>query len=172
MSEQQLDGAYISAGFQQVDGKGMTQGVGRDRFADGGLFADLSAHHLNGAGRDRLSGQIAGEQPMLGPCFTPVGSEDVQELGREHHVTVLAPFACRDADQHALAVDCLRRQADGLGDPQASGITNGQDDPVLGALDRKQEPIDLLLAHDDWKFLRLTAGIASSMFQSRFWVIL
>jgi hypothetical protein len=122
MSEQQLDGAHISAGFQQVHGKGMTQGVRRDRFADGGLLADLSAHDLNCAGRDRLSGYIAGEQPMLGPCFTPVGPEDVQELGREHDVTVLALFACRDADRHALAVDCLRRQADGFGDPQASRI--------------------------------------------------
>ena len=37
MPEQQLDGAHVSAGFEQVDGKGVTQGVGRDRLGDGGL---------------------------------------------------------------------------------------------------------------------------------------
>ena len=55
MPEQQLDGAYVRARFQQVDGEGMTQGVWRDRFGDGGLLAHLPADMLDGRGRDRLS---------------------------------------------------------------------------------------------------------------------
>jgi len=158
MPEQQLDGAQVSAGFEQMDGKGMAQGVRRDRLADPGPVARMSADILHGSRRDRLSRPVAREQPVLGPCFAPVGPEDVQEPGREHDVAVLATFARRHADHHALAVDGIRRQADGLGDPQSSRIANGQDGPVLRALDRLEEPADLLGAHDDRKRLRLAAG--------------
>jgi len=58
------------------------------------------------------------------------------EPGREHDVAVLASFARLHADHHALAVNRIRRQADGLGDPQSRRIANGQDDPVLEALNR------------------------------------
>ena len=34
MAEQQLDGAQVSAGFEQVDGKGMAQRVRGDRLGD------------------------------------------------------------------------------------------------------------------------------------------
>jgi len=72
MPEQQLDGAQVSAGLQQMDGERMTQGVRRDRLADCGPVARMSAGILHGSRRDRLSGPIAGEQPLLGSRFAPV----------------------------------------------------------------------------------------------------
>lgn len=135
----------------------MTQGVWRDRFGDGGLLAHLPADMLDSGGRDGLSGQIAREQPLLGPCLAPVGPQDVQELGRQHDVAVLAPFARVDADHHALAVDRIGRQADRFGDPQAGRIAHGENDSVFRVVDRDEEAVDFLLAHHDWKFLRLAA---------------
>jgi hypothetical protein len=158
MPKKQLDGAYVSARFQQVDGEGMTQGMRGDGFGNTGLLTGQSANEFNGAGRDGLAGQIAGKQPMLGPCLAPVVPQDVQQLGREHDVAVLAPFARVHADHHALAVDRLRRQAAGLGDPKPGRIANGQDDPVLRVLDCNQKAVDLVRAHNDWTFLWLAAG--------------
>ncbi len=40
-------------------------------------------------------------------AFAPPQPQQLEELGREHGVTVLAPFALLDADQHALAVDIV-----------------------------------------------------------------
>ena len=34
MTEQQLDGAQIGTGLQQMDGEGVTQGMRRDRLGD------------------------------------------------------------------------------------------------------------------------------------------
>ena len=72
VAEQQLDGAQIGAGLQQVDGEGMAQGVRRDRLADVALEPCRSAGDLDGAWRDRLAGQIAGKQPLLRPGRAPV----------------------------------------------------------------------------------------------------
>jgi len=47
--EQQLDGAQVSAGFEQMDGERMTQGVRRDGLADPGPVACLSAGMLHGS---------------------------------------------------------------------------------------------------------------------------
>ena len=95
--------------------------------------AGPSAGVLDGKRRDRLPGQVAGEQPLLRSGDAPVVAQDVQQLGREHDVAVLPPFALLDADDHALAVDRRRRQADCLGNPQTRGVADGQDDAVLPA---------------------------------------
>ena len=139
MAKQQLDGAQIGAGLEQMDGKGVAQGVRRDRLGDVGLEPHGSAGVLHGGGGDRLTGQIAGEQPLLRPNGAVVVSEDVQQLGREHHVAVLPPLALLDADGHALAVDRGRRQADRLGNPQTRRVADGQDHAVLEALDSVEE---------------------------------
>ena len=158
MTEQQLDGAKVGAGFQQVDGKGMAQRVGRDRLGRRWTGAAPFCRRLHGERRDRMSGQIAGEQPFLGPGGAPVAAQDVEQHGREHHVAVLPPFALLDADDHPLAVDRRRRQADRLGDPQTRRIADGQDDAMLQHVDGIKEPADLVAAQHDRQLMRLAAG--------------
>jgi hypothetical protein len=158
MAEQQLDGAQIGAGFQQMDGKGMAQGVRRDGPADAAFAPCRSAGDLDGAWCDRLAGKVAGKPPLLRPGGAPVVSQDVQQPGREHHVAVLPPFALRHADDHAVAVDGSRRQADGFGNPQAGRVAHGQDDAVLQRRDAVEEAENLVAVQYDGKPLRLAAG--------------
>ena len=48
MAEQQLDGADIGAGFQQMDREGVPHGMRRDRLADAGELAGLLAGKFDG----------------------------------------------------------------------------------------------------------------------------
>ena len=66
MAKQQLDGAQVRAGLEQVDGKGMAQRVRGDRLGDAGPAARLFAGVLHGEGRDRLIGDVAGKQEIFG----------------------------------------------------------------------------------------------------------
>ena len=103
--------------------------------ARSGLVPHGPAGVLHGGGRDRLTRQIAGEQPLLRPNAAVVVSEDVQQLGREHDVSVLPPFALLHANGHASAIDRCRRQVDRLRNPQTCRVADGQDHAVLEALD-------------------------------------
>jgi hypothetical protein len=55
MTEQQLDGAYISSGFQQMHGEGVAQRVRGDRLANAAPPRDLPAGQIDGERMDRLA---------------------------------------------------------------------------------------------------------------------
>ena len=65
MTEQQLDGAEIGAGLQQMNGEGVAQGMRRDRFADAALLPHLPAGAIDGEWRDRLAGPVDRETATL-----------------------------------------------------------------------------------------------------------
>ena len=96
-----------------------------DRLGDAGSATRLLAGDFYCGPRDRLPWQIAGKQPLLRPSLPIVVAENAQEFGREHDVAVLAPLAFLDANDHALAVDRGRLQADGFGDSQTGRVTDG-----------------------------------------------
>ena len=69
----------------------------------------------------------AGKQPalfrrnagvMLGRPRLPPLPQQVEDLGRQHHVSVLAAFRLHDADDHLLTVDVARPQSRHLAGPQ------------------------------------------------------
>ena len=64
MAEQQLDCPEIGAALEQMHGKGVAQGVQGDRLGDVGVHVRSASVLHRGAG-DRLTRQIAGEQPLL-----------------------------------------------------------------------------------------------------------
>lgn len=53
MSQQQLNGAHVSAGFEQVRGKGMSQAMGMCGFGQACMKPRVSAglYHMGGAER-------------------------------------------------------------------------------------------------------------------------
>jgi len=55
-------------------------------------------------------------------------------------------------------LDCGRRQADRLGNAQARGVADGQDDAMLQQLDGIEKAYDLIAAQYDGQPLRLAAG--------------
>jgi hypothetical protein len=147
--EQPLDGAQVGAGFQQVGGEAMTKAVGRDRFGNAAASVRLSAGVLHRRFGDRAAGAIAREEPPLGPSHAPPDAQQLQQLGREHHVAVLGALALADPDDHAAAVDVLDPQGGDLGDPQPGGVGGPQQGAVLEAVDGGEEPDQFLAAEDD-----------------------
>jgi hypothetical protein len=106
-----------------MDGKGVAQRVRRDRLGEVRPVPHGPAGILNCGGGDRLTRQIAGEQPLLRPNSAVIVSEDLQELGRKHDVSVLPPLALLDADGHARlsiaagvrwapAIEAVRKKCD------------------------------------------------------------
>ncbi len=53
------------------------------------------------------SGSRPGNSQCLGASRLPVSPEQLEQLGREHDVAILAAFVLVDAEDHALAVDVL-----------------------------------------------------------------
>ena len=105
MPEQHLDDAYVDVLLEQVSGEAVPQGIQRDALVDlrhlgGGVTGTIEL-----ARGHRLRRIAAGEQPAPRPRHLPPGSQQVEQVWREHDVTVLAAFALLDVDDHALAVD-------------------------------------------------------------------
>ena len=74
MTEQQLDGAHVGAGFEQMGGERMTQRMGRDRFAYASTHASLLAHTTYRAAIDVLVGEPSRKEPVLRPTGLPISS--------------------------------------------------------------------------------------------------
>ena len=72
MPEQQLDGAQIGAGLQQMHGEGMAQGMWPDRLADLALQPHLPAGAVDCECGDRPAGPVTREQPLSGMGTLPI----------------------------------------------------------------------------------------------------
>jgi hypothetical protein len=158
MAEQQLDRAKIGAGLQQVDSERVAKGVRRDRLADAALLPHFPTGAIDGGWRDRLAGPVTGEQPFARTGKLPIVPEDGKQFGRQHDIAVFAAFALINPDDHALAIDRRGFEADCFGYPQTGRITDGQDHAVLQVVHGAQKARDFVLAHNDGKLFRLTAG--------------
>ena len=80
MSKKQLNGANVGALLQEVDSKGMSQGVrgdGLGDFANTVGFLALALHRLPG---NVLARYIAGKEPVFRPFHSPPRSQDLQQL--------------------------------------------------------------------------------------------
>src|ERR1700704_2003498 len=129
-----------------------------DWFADTALLAHLPAGTIDAERRDRLAGPATGKQPLSGMGALPVAPEHIEEFWWQHDIAVFPAFALLDADDHALAVDRGRCEADGFGNSQSGRVTDGQNHALLQIIHGAQEARHLVLAQHDRKFLRLTAG--------------
>ena len=131
MSKQQLDRAKVRSGFEQMNGKGVAQGMGGDRLDDSGSPPRRLAGALNGESRDRPARDVARKEATLRTLGAPISSQEVQQPGREHHLTILPPLALFHPDHHPPTVDCRRRQRERFGDAQTRSVAKGQYDLVL-----------------------------------------
>ena len=168
MAEQQLDGADVDAGLEQVHGEGVPQRVWRERLGDAGPAQGCAAGPVDGAPADVPSRNAAREEPLAagGPGAAPVVAEGLEQPRREHDVAVLAALALVDAHDHAPAVDVGRPQADGFRDAQAGCVADGQDGVMQDARHAVEELQDFLGTGDDGQLVRLPgAGRISSMSQ-------
>jgi hypothetical protein len=96
------------------------------------------------ARRDRLAWLLAGEEPATWPHHPPPLPQDVEQVGREHDIAVLAALALLDPDQHAGAVDVGDLEVGDLRDAQAAAIGDAQRGAVLQAPRVRQQQRHLL----------------------------
>ena len=159
MAEQELDGAHVGAGLEQMAGERVAQRVGGQALGNAGQAQGSLAGLCDGVAADMAVGTLSREEPVSGgPGAPPVVAEDREQAGREHDVAVLGALALLDADDHARAVDGGRAQADGFGDAQAGRVAGGQDGAMGAVLDAGEEAPDFLGTGDDRQLLRLLGG--------------
>jgi hypothetical protein len=81
--------------------------------------------------RHRLHTVAPQKQPALRACRLVLGSQQLEQMRRQHHVAVLAAFALLDAGDHALAADVADLQRHHLGDAQSRPESHAQRRLVL-----------------------------------------
>ena len=132
MAEQQLDGAQIGAGFQQVNGEGVAQRMRRDRLADAGPLTGLPAGAFDGERRDRLAGPVARKQPLFrasGSSSSPAACPTAWARASHSGLSALCPASTRMTMRWLSIAAGL--QADRFGDAQTRRVADGQDHAVL-----------------------------------------
>ena len=125
MAEQQLDRAEVGAGLQQVNRERVAQRMRRNRLADAALQAHFPTGAIDGGWSDRLAGPITGKQPLSGMGILPIVPEHRQQFGRQHDIAIFVALALVDPNDHALAIDRSGLEAEGFGDSQTGGVTDG-----------------------------------------------
>ena len=152
-----LDETGVHAGFEQMGGVGMPQGMDGDaHFGDAGsLFGcaegalDTGATH--GGGRRRTLVVIppgGGKEPGGVPMGFPGGAEQREGLGGQGDVPVFGALAAVDMDLEALAIDVGDLQGEGFMEPEAQAIDGGEGDLVVQGGGGREEPPDLLHTED------------------------
>ena len=78
MAQQQLNGAHVRSGFEQVCCKTVPKGMGCDRFGNAATLMRLLAGKLYGVAADATVHSITRKEPLLGLVHWPPGPEDLQ----------------------------------------------------------------------------------------------
>src|SRR6202035_4723984 len=105
MTQQQLNGAHVRSGFEQVCCKTVPKGMRGDRFGNPATLMRLLAGYLHRVAADATVDSITRKEPLLGPVNWPPGAEDLQQLWGEHDIAIFLPFTKRHTNDHSFAVD-------------------------------------------------------------------
>ena len=149
MPQQQLNGADVRAGFQQVHGEGVSERMRRHRLRETAATTGLAAGAVDDPARRRALGVMTGKEPVLRLADSPPVAQHRQQRRGEHHIPVPLPFPLDDAEHHPLAVNRRHGQAHGFRDAKARGIAGRQDGAMLGVLYAVEQPHHLGRAEHD-----------------------
>ena len=162
--EQRLNQPNVLAVLEQMGCEGMAQRMKRDRFAQPRGFRRLLEQPAELARSRRVTINATGKQPTVfrrNAGVTPVRPrlpplpQQVEDLGRKHHIPVLAAFRLHDANDHLLAVDVAGSQPHHFAGPQPATIRERQHRAGLEARRHGQNALDLLGAQHRRQLLRL-----------------
>ena len=160
MSQVALDEPGIHAGFKQMGGVGMPQGMdGHAHFGDSGTvfgFAegalDTGAPHGRGSRRALfLITPSGGKEPGLVTVGFPVDAQQSEGIFGQGDVSVFGALATMDMDLETLAIDIRDLQGEGFMEPEAQAVDGGEVDLVVQGSGGREEPPDLLLTEDGWE---------------------
>ena len=151
MSEQNLDGAQIGSGFEQMRCPAVPQRVRRNALANTGLlcgFATGEPHRLVGDRLMRFLRVTRGKQILQWLAPAPVGPQCLEQCLAQRQIAVLTALAFDYADDHALAVDVFELQVRNFAAAHAGAVENHQQrapEQVGAGID---QPFDFLLAQN------------------------
>jgi hypothetical protein len=120
-----------------------------DGFRETGQPMRLLAGCFYGVLRDWPIIVNAREQPLLRANGDPVAAQDLQQHGRQQHVSIFATFTLLDANNHTGTIDGGGIQPDGLRNAQACRVAGGQDHPMFVAIHAAEEMHNFFRAQDD-----------------------
>src|ERR1700687_2266352 len=151
-----------------MGGKGVSKRMERYALADSGRVGRLMEQAVELAGCHRLTGPLAWKQPALlhgscgietPPARLPPLAQQVERVGRQHDIAVLAALGLLDPNDLLRAVDVLDLQPDHLAGAQPAAVAETEQHAHLeAARDREQAP-GLVLAYHQRNLLRLTEVI-------------
>ena len=107
---------------------------------------------------DRSVKALTRKQPRARAGTLPIIPEQLEQSRRQHDIAVFAALTLLDSDDHTLAVDGRRCEADGFGDPQTSCVADGQSHAVFQVFDGCQKAGHFLLAQHNRQLVSPTAG--------------
>src|SRR5689334_3702337 len=156
MAEQQLDGAQVRAGFEQMGGETVSQSVRMQRLVDSGALSGLPtgmpdhlvANRIIGgvpaAARKQPDGGFANQAPIM-------GAEFIAQMRAEDDVAIPAALAVLDVHHHACGVDIGEFEGGTLSAAHARGIEGHQNGAVEGDRRSVDQAGNLFRAPDNRK---------------------
>src|ERR1700694_4845534 len=151
-----------------MGGKGVSKRMERYALADSGCVGRLMEQAVELAGCHRLTGPLAWKQPALlhgscgietPPARLPPLAQQVERVGRQHDIAVLAALGLLDPNDLLRAVDVLDLQPDHLAGAQAAAVAETEQHAHLKAGRGREQAPGLVLAHHQRNLLRLTEVI-------------
>src|SRR3984885_6086130 len=148
--------------------KGVSKRMERYALADAGRIGRLMEQAVELAGCHRLTGPLAWKQPAplhgssgieTPPARLPPLAQQVERVGRQHDIAVLASLGLLDPNDLLRAVDMLDLQPDHLAGTQAAAIAETEQHANLEVAGDRQQAPGLVLAHDERDLLRLAEVI-------------
>ena len=158
----------IGAAFEQVGCKAVAQRVQRHAFPDTGRVGRLMKQAVKLAGGHRPAGPKAGKQPALLQgrsgimarwADLPPLAQQIERLGRQHDIAILAALGLLDANDLLRAVDMLDLKPDYLARAQSAAIAETEQNAGLETAGDSQQALGLVRAHHQWNLLRLAEVI-------------
>ena len=134
MPEQQVKGANVGTGFQQVDGKGVSARMRRHRLRETAAAPGLPARAVDDATTRRALRVRAWKEPVLRLTDAPPVAQHHQPRRREHHVPVPLPCPLDDAAHQPRAVNRRHGQPHGFRETEPGGVAGRQEGAMLEVL--------------------------------------
>ena len=152
-----LNKSGVHAGFEQMGGVGMPQGMDSDPclgqagalfgFAEGAL--DTGATHRES--RRRTLGMMApggGKEPGGVPMGFPVGAQQREGVGGQGDIPIFGALAAVDMDLEPLAINVGDLEEEGCMEPEAQARDRGEVDLVVERGGGRQESTNFLHTED------------------------
>src|ERR1700692_4462387 len=168
VTKQRLDDSDIGTAIEQMSCKAVPKRVQCHGLLDSGRIGRFVEQAAQLAGAHRLAALGTWKQPtflrrrsgiMTRWAHLPPLAQQVERLGRQHDIAVLASLGLLHPNDLLCAVDVLDLEPDHLAGAQAAAIAETEQHAHLEAAGDREQAARLVLAHHQRNLLRLTEVI-------------